>query len=152
MSPLRIAVLRFAECLADKMGSQLHDYLGASLCFRPLGFDPILNVISLKDMASALVAAVLLGAQGLYNIPGRDTLPLSEAIRRWGRFPIPAPGPLLSPMYRLRAIVEGSEFRYALNQWRFHYNGVLSGRRAEEELGYRPSHGIDWPVGGALNS
>ena len=55
-------------------------------------------------------------------------------------------------MYRLRALVEGSEFRYALNQWRFHYNGVLSGRRADKELDYRPSHGIDWPVGGALNS
>jgi UDP-glucose 4-epimerase len=150
MSRLRIAVLRFAECLARDMGSQLYDYLSAPVCFRPLGFDPILNVISLEDMAQALVAAVVGNAQGLYNVPGRDTLPLSEAIRRWGHNAIPAPGPLMAPMYRLRALFEGSEFRYDLNHWRFHYNGVLSGRRAADDLGYQPRHGIEWPVGGAL--
>lgn len=146
MGRVKIAVLRFAECLAPMMGSQLYDYLTAPICFRPLGFDPIINVISVSDMVSATVAAATSEAEGIFNVPGLDTLPLSLLIRRWGHRGIGAPGALLGPLYRLRSAVEGSEFRYDLNHWRFHFNGVLSGRRAELELGYRPRQGIEWPA------
>jgi hypothetical protein len=128
------------------MGSQLYDYLCAPVCFRPLGFDPIINVISVPDMVAATIAAVRSDAEGIFNIPGFDTLPLSLLIRRWGHRGIGAPGLLLGPLYRLRSAVEGSEFRYDLNHWRFHFNGVLSGRRAERQLGYRPRCGIEWPA------
>ena len=150
MSPIEFVVLRFAECLAPSMGSQLLDYLCAPVCLSPLGFDPMLNLLSLTDMARALVCAVHASAQGIYNIPGYDTLPLSKAIERWGHRPIPIPGPLMAPLYRARAFVEGSEFRYDMNHWRFHLNGVLSGKRARQTLGYQPRHGIEWPIGGAL--
>lgn len=152
MSPIEFVVLRFAECLASNMGSQLYDYLEAPVCLRPLGFDPMLNLLSLRDMAHALACAVRARAQGIYNIPGRDTLPLSAAIERWGRLSIPTPGPLMAPLYRARARIEGSEFRYDMNHWRFHLNGVLSGKRAREALDYEPRDGIEWPVGGALPS
>jgi hypothetical protein len=33
-----------------------------------------------------------------------------------------------------------------MNRRRFHYSGVLDGRRARDVLGYVPSTGIDWPV------
>jgi UDP-glucose 4-epimerase len=152
MSPLELLVLRFAECIAPQMGSQLYDYLDAPVCFRPLGFDPMLNLLSLTDMVRALVCAVHAPVQGIYNIPGRDTLPLSELIRRWGHRPIPAPGPLMAPLYRARAYVEGSEFRYDMNHWRFHLNGVLAGERACRAIGYEPRYAITWPHGGALHA
>jgi UDP-glucose 4-epimerase len=150
MSRTKLAVLRFAECLAPNMGGQLYDYLTAPVCFRPLGFDPVLNLLSLGDTVRALVCAVKADAEGVFNVPGRDTLPLSQAIRLWGHRGIPAPGPLMAPLYRARAFVTGSEFRYDINHWRFHLSGVLSGRRAREILGYEPLIGIDWPSGGAL--
>lgn len=139
LSPLKIAVLRFAECVAPRMGSQLHDYLSAPVCFTPWGFDPMLNVISMPDMVRALVGAATRSAEGIFNIPGRDTLPLSEAVRLSGKRAIPVLGSFLSPLYRARTLLRGGDFRYEMNHRRFHWSGVLCGRRAERELGYTPS-------------
>lgn len=145
LSRMNIAVLRFAECVAPRMGSQLYDYLSATTCFVPWGFDPILNVISLDDMVRALIGAAESDAEGIFNIPGADTLSLTESIRLSGRRAVPAVGALMSPLYALRAFVQNSEFRYALNDPRFHYGSVLSGRRAKQLLGYEPRHGVVWP-------
>lgn len=149
LSPLTIQVLRCAEILAPDVGSQLYDYLRSRVCLRPLGFDPMLNLITIEDAARAMVLAVGSDAQGVLNVPGADTLPLSLVIEKWGRIGIPVPGPLLAPLYRLRAGALGMEFRYDMNHRRFHFSAVLDGRRAREVLGYEPRYPITWPAGAA---
>lgn len=141
---LAIAVLRFAELLAPEVGSQLFDYLGSRVCFRPLGFDPMLHVSSIEDAVDAIVRAVFSRAQGAFNVPGADVLPLSRVVALAGRRGIAVPSPLLGPLYTMRGVVRGTEFRYVPNRWRLHFSGVLDGRRAERELGYRPTHPIRW--------
>ena len=79
-------------------------------------------------------------------MPGADTLPLSKTIQRWGRVSVPTPETVLSAIYRVRRVVRGAEFRYGMNRRRFHYSGVLDGRRAMEVLKYIPSYPIDWPL------
>jgi UDP-glucose 4-epimerase len=145
MSGLSIAVLRCAEVFAPDAGSQLWDYVQSRVCMRPLGFDPMVNVLSLADQAHALALAAASRASGVFNIPGADTLPLSSVIARAGRIDLPVPGPLLAPAYRLRRWVLGLEFRYDMNLRRFHFGGVLDGTRAREVLGYRATH-ARWPV------
>ena len=145
LSRLQIVVLRCAEILAPGTGSQLFDYLQSPICFRPMGYDPMINVISLRDAVAALVAATRAPEQGVYNVPGADTLPLSEAIRRWGRLAVGLPGALLTPLYRWRQRFRGHDFRYGMNRRRFHYSGVLDGRRARDVLGFIPSNTINWP-------
>ncbi|MEZ4237478.1 MAG: NAD-dependent epimerase/dehydratase family protein [Myxococcota bacterium] len=139
-SPLRICVLRCAEILAPDQGSQLYDYLSSRICLRPMGFDPMVNVLSLTDAADAFARAVAVEAEGPFNVPGADTLPLSRLIRAWGRTGVGVPGPLLGPLYAARRAARRTRFRYGANAWRFHYNGVLDGTRAAEGLGYRPAH------------
>ena len=145
-APLSIAVLRYAEVFGEETGSQLWDYLRSRVCFRPLGFDPMLNVLSAEDYARATVLAASRRATGVFNIAGADTLPLSRLIRRAGRREIPIPGPLIAPLYQLRTWTIGLEFRYDLNLRRFHFGGVLDGTRARQRLGYTPQHPI-WPRG-----
>lgn len=146
LSSLQTAVLRCAECLAPGCGSQLYDYLHSHLCFTPMGFDPMLNVLDLEDLAEACRLAVHSSAQGVFNIPGGDTLPLSEVIYATGRRAIPVPSPLIGPLYGARAATIGADFRYDQNYHRFHFGGVMDGRRARGELGYEPHHRIDWPA------
>lgn len=141
-----VALLRCAEILAANVGSQLFDYLQSRLCFRPIGFDPMLNVLSLEDATRALTLAVRSTATGVFNIPGADTLPLSRAIELWGRVGIPLPGPLLSPLYRARASAFSMEFRYDMNHRRFHFSAVLDGTRARAQLGFEPRSPIAWPL------
>ncbi|MCB9780682.1 MAG: hypothetical protein H6742_19095 [Alphaproteobacteria bacterium] len=145
MTPLEIVVLRTTEVLAPGTGSQLHDYLQSTICLRPAGFDPMLNLLTIQDAAAAMQRAVHHQAQGVFNIPGADTLPLTAAIRAWGRIGVPVPGSILAPAYRLRSEVTGHDFRYGMNRRRFHYSGVLDGTRAREVLGYVPCHPIRWP-------
>ena len=146
MSALEVMVLRCSELLAPGSGSQLYDYLSAPVCLRSAGFDPMLNVLSLDDATDAFLRAIRGGVQGIFNIPGADTLPLTECIRRWGRPSVPLPGPLLAPAYRLRRRFAGSQFSYRINQGRFHLAAILDGARAREALGYTPQHRIAWPV------
>ena len=146
MSRLQIAVLRMAEVLAPGTGSQIYDYLQSPVCFQPAGFDPMINLMSQKDAVAAMTAAIDSDEQGIFNIPGADTLPLSIAIQRWGRLGLPAIDSVLTPLYRLRRRLTGYDFRYGMNRRWFIYSGVLDGRRAQEMLGFVPSHPIDWPV------
>lgn len=143
--PLRIAVLRCAEILAPESGSQLWDYLSSRVCLRPLGFDPMLNVLSPKDAARAFIAALRSNEVGVFNIPGYDTLPLSHAIRESARIDIPIPGPLMAPLYGLRRRIAGFDFRYDMNTRRFHFGGVLDGTKARDVLGYTPTTPVSWP-------
>jgi UDP-glucose 4-epimerase len=139
-SRLQIAVLRFAEILGPGLGSPLYDYLGSRVCLRPLGYDPMLNLLSLADAAEAARLAVFSDARGAFNVPGRDTLPLSELVSLCGRIGLPLPGPTLAPLYRLRSRVTQAGFRYAADRARFHYGGILDGTKAAAALGYRPRH------------
>ena len=138
MCSCSIAVLRCAEILAPQCGSQLWDYLQSAVCFRPAGYNPIVNVASVGDIAAAICAAIDVDDQGVFNIPGADTLPLSKLVETFGKRSVPLPGPLIAPLYRLRTSLLHTEFRYDLNRARFHLNGVLDGRRAAKLLGYVP--------------
>jgi UDP-glucose 4-epimerase len=134
LARMSIAVLRCAEVLAP--GGQLWDYLQSRVCLRPLGFDPMINVLSVEDHVRAHLLALRSDQRGVFNIPGADTLPLSEMIACAGRIEIPLPGPLLAPAYQLRTRLVGFEFRYDLNMRRFHFGGILDGTRARHVLGY----------------
>ncbi|GDX78235.1 hypothetical protein LBMAG42_00460 [Deltaproteobacteria bacterium] len=146
LSGLRILVLRCAEVLAPGTGSQLFDYLASPICLRPIGYDPMLNLLSVSDIVNALALSVHATEQGVFNVPGFDTLPLSLCIAKWGRAAIPVPGAWMTPLYRWRRQLRGHDFSYGMNRRRFHYSGVLDGRRARDVFAYTPTHPIDWPV------
>jgi len=144
-SDLGVTVLRCADIFAPGTGSQLWDYLQSRVCLRPLGFDPMINILSLEDAADAFVRACASPARGAFNIPGKDTLPLSRVIAESQRAQLPLPGPLLTPLYALRRWIAGFDFHYDMNVRRFHFGGVLDGERARRELGYVPTHSVQWP-------
>ncbi len=145
-----IVVLRCAEALAPGTGSQLFDFMNAPVALRPAGFDPMVNVATIADIVRAVELTTHGSGEGVFNIPGFDTLPLSVAIRKWGTFGLPMPGEVIGPLYGLRHLLTGSQFSYGLNRNRMHLGLVLDGTRAKELLGYRPDHPVNWPVGGEV--
>lgn len=147
-----IVVLRCAEAMAPGTGSQLYDYLNAPVAFRPVGFDPMLNVATIDDLVVALEAATHGSGEGVFNIPGFDTLPLSAAAHKFGTPLVPMPSPLVRSLYNLRHRVVGSSFSYGLNRLRMHFGLVLDGTRAKEELSYVPKHPVHWPHGRAARA
>lgn len=146
LGTVKVAVLRCAEIFGPGVGSQLWDYLQAPVCLQAMGYDPMLNLLSVEDAARAIAIAAQAEDVGVFNIRGVDTLPLSEAVRRAGRPVLPVPGPLMGPLYRLRRFTVGTDFRYDLNQWRFHFSAILDGERAKRDLGFEPQVRVRWPV------
>jgi UDP-glucose 4-epimerase len=71
LSPLKIQVLRCSEILAPDMGSQLFDFLGSFLCLRPLGYDPMLNLLTVEDAARAMLLALESDEQDFSTSPGQ---------------------------------------------------------------------------------
>jgi UDP-glucose 4-epimerase len=144
-SRLQVAVLRCPELFAPGADGQLQRWLRSVPCVRPLGYDPMVNLITREDLVCAFALAVRVQASGVFNIPGADLLPLSELAARSGRRCLPLPGWLVPASYGLRALA-GPGFDYRTSERRFHFGGVLCGRSALATLGYQPGAGLWGPV------
>jgi len=143
-SRLRVTVLRCAELFAPGADGQLQRWLRTDPCVRPLGYDPMVNLITREDLVRAIALAVRAHESGVFNIPGADLLPLSELAARSGQRCLPLPGWLVPASYRLRALA-GPGFDYRTSERRFHFGGILCGRAALATLGYQPRAGL-WDV------
>jgi UDP-glucose 4-epimerase len=142
LSPAQITVLRCAEIYGP--GNQTWDYLQSRVCFHPLGFDPMIELLTLEDAAHALQLALHSPVHGIFNIPGNDILPLSAVTRQAGRRSVGVPRLLLPPLYRWRRRVLGTLFKWELNDGRYRWSGLLDGTRAARILGYAPEQRIRW--------
>ena len=139
---LRVVLLRLPTVVAA--GGYV--YLNPSLAGRPgprvrvLGFDPACALVSDKDVARAVRASLHTERSGIYNIAGAESVPLSVLARWTGRSSIPIPGPLIGwfgSASRLMGAEAGGSDGPLLR-----YGFTLDTRRAERELGFRPSSRI----------
>ncbi len=138
---LRVALLRLPTVVASGGYAYLHPLLegGAGPRLRPLGFDPLCPVIADKDVAHAVLAALNSRAAGVFNVAGRELVPLSVLGRWTGRGLLPLPGPLLRAAGRSGARLglgegfDGPLLRFGMS---------LDTRRAGIELGFTPRYRI----------
>ena len=147
LRPLEIVVLRCAELFAADSGSQLLDYLSPPPCLRPVGFDPMINLLSLEDAATRCSARCGPSAPRGSSTCRGPTPCRSRSSSAGEGWPCRWPGRCSSRSTGRAGSPGGLLVR--LNRRRFHYVAVLDGRRARELLGYRPCHPVAWPVGAA---
>jgi hypothetical protein len=108
---------------------------------RALGFDPLCAVISDKDVARAVQAAAHARRAGIYNVAGREAVPLSVLARWSGRRALPIPHPLLGfAAAGVRALGLGGDGLGSTPALR--YGFTLDTRRAERELQFRAADRI----------
>ncbi|WP_298818421.1 NAD-dependent epimerase/dehydratase family protein [Chloroflexus sp.] len=91
---ITVTLLRCVPILApDDPVMQYLSSLSPQMLF---GFDPMIQLLHVDDAAKAVLAAVDQSAGGAFNIAPEHPLPLSQVIRRLGRQPVPALGPLFN--------------------------------------------------------
>lgn len=142
-SRLRVTVLRCAELFAPGAEGPLQRWLRSEPCLRPLGFDPMVNLIGAEDLVRAVTLALRAQLAGVFNVAGADTLPITALAAKAGRRCVPLPGWLVSAAYRVRAVA-GPSFDYQTNRTRFHFGSVLCGRAALAAFGYQPRTPLRW--------
>jgi UDP-glucose 4-epimerase len=139
---LRVVLLRVPTVVA----SGGYVYMNPSLSGRPgvrvraMGYDPICALVSDKDVAGAVQAAVQSPDSGIYNVSGREVVPLSVLARWTRRSSVPIPGPVLGWVGTARRLL-GGEDRGDLGPHLCH-GFTLDTGRAERELHFRPSSRI----------
>jgi UDP-glucose 4-epimerase len=117
-----------------------------------LGFDPMVQLIHVHDVAQAILCALAPGRRGIYNLVGPGEVPLSAVLSELGRRPMPIPHPIAGPVLQVAFRLGLSSF--PVNELDFiRYVCMVDGRRAAAELGFRPRfglaetiHGVDDPV------
>jgi nucleoside-diphosphate-sugar epimerase len=127
---LRVALLRVPTVVTSGGFAYWNPTLapGARVRLRPLGFDPLCALVSDKDVAHAVRRAVCARAHGIFNVAGREAVPLSLLCRWTGRPSLGVPSVLL------RAARGGGDH--------LRYGFTLDTRRAERELGFRPRYRV----------
>jgi UDP-glucose 4-epimerase len=140
---LRVVLLRVATVVGEGgcvyLNPSLSGQRGTRL--RALGYDPICALVSDKDVAGAVAAALHTQASGIFNIAGNDAVPLSLLAAWTGRASVPVPGGVLRwvapAAHRLgwdpQATAGGAHLRFGF---------TLNTRLAETELGFRSQYRI----------
>jgi UDP-glucose 4-epimerase len=140
---LRIVLLRVPTVVAAGGYVYLNPTLGgrAGSRVRALGFDPICALVSDKDVARAVQAAIQARASGIFNIAANEVLPLSVLARWTGRVNIPVPAPMLGWVAAV-ARATGTDSRGAENSQQLRFGFTLDTSRAVAELGFSARYRI----------
>jgi UDP-glucose 4-epimerase len=106
-----------------------------------LGFDPMVQLIHVADVAEAITLALAPGCRGIYNVVGPGEIPLSVVLAELGREPLAIPHPIAGPVLSLAFRLGISSFPVAELDF-IRYVCMVDGRRAETDLGFRARHGL----------
>jgi UDP-glucose 4-epimerase len=91
---MRVAVLRFANVLGDRVGTPLGRALTLPAVPQILGFDPLLQFVEQEDVVRAMLFAAERRLSGVFNVAADGRLPWSELISVAGKLPM-----YLSPLF-----------------------------------------------------
>ena len=106
-----------------------------------LGFDPMVQLIHVEDVAEAIALALVPGRRGIYNVVGPGEVPLSKVLAELGREPLAIPHPVASPILSVAFRLGLSSFPVAELDF-IRYVCMVDGRRASAELAFRPRYGL----------
>ncbi len=107
----------------------------------PLGFDPMISVVSDRDVARALVLALHADCPGVYNVASREIFPCSELRSSQDRIgPLPVPRIVSSAVAFLnQSLGRGRHQSHSYQR----FGVVLDTTRVHEVLGFEPLYRLE---------
>jgi nucleoside-diphosphate-sugar epimerase len=141
---LDVSLLRVPTVIAQSGALLMSPILpGGDLpAIRALGFDPMCALVADRDVCSAIRLALHRRRAGVYNIAGRESLPLSVLVRWSGGRSVSLPGGLLRGAASAARLFGAEGLRSVLEGPHIRFGFTLDTRRAEAELGFRPGYRI----------
>ncbi|MFM8320696.1 MAG: NAD-dependent epimerase/dehydratase family protein [Chloroflexota bacterium] len=136
-----LTILRFSSIVGPKVDSPLTRFLKQPLAPKLMGFDPLMQVIHEKDVAEALVYAILNDVPGVFNVAAEGILPLSKLTALAAKMPVP-----LFHLFAYWGVSAANTVGVSLSHYwpiemdylRYPWVGDLA--RMREELGYVPRY------------
>ncbi len=134
-------VLRPVHIVGPTIKNAPSNYLRNRRPWKLAGFDPMVQLIHMEDVARAMAEALKEGRKGVYNVVGPGAVPLSSVFKELGARPLSVPHPLARPL--LRAL-----FKYRLASFppeeldHIQFLCMVDGQRWAGETGWLPAHSM----------
>lgn len=137
---LSTIVLRPSNVIGPHINNTTSRYLRARTVPYVSGFNPMWQFLYETDMLRALLAALDSGTSGVYNVAGRGSIPIVEALKLTGGTLLPVPPPLIWPLRRLADSVRSTVPPYLVDFLK--YPVIVSDDRFRAAFDWEPRIGI----------
>lgn len=141
---LKIVLLRMSNIIGRNIEGQLNAYFDSKPVFKTAGFNPLVNLLHMKDVIQAIRLALLKNVKGIYNIAGLDTAPISTFAELNGSRVVGLPESLLAPVNWLQRKMGLTQYYYSVDRERQKYTALLDISKAKRDLGYKPEGRVEF--------
>ncbi len=139
---LQVVVLRPSATIGRNVHTFYNLYLESTVALRVAGFNPMVNLIHVKDVVRAIQLAIHKNVKGIFNIGGKETAPLADLARLAGAVNVSLPEFILQPLNRVLRAVGMTKFEAEVDLERLKYGCLLDTSKAKKVLGFEPQHHI----------
>jgi UDP-glucose 4-epimerase len=140
-----IVILRFTNIIGRNINAQLNAYFDGNVIFKAAGFDPLINLIHMKDVIEAIRLAIFkANKSNIFNIAGNDTAPISTFAELNRRTCISLPETLLPVVNFAMRKLRLTDYYYSVDRERMKYPCLLDTTRARTVLGFEPSGAVEF--------
>ncbi|MFB6351950.1 MAG: NAD-dependent epimerase/dehydratase family protein, partial [Bradymonadaceae bacterium] len=107
-----------------------------------MGFDPMVQLIHVEDVVTAIERSLVPGVRGVFNVAGPSPVPLSMLLERLGRDPVALPEPMA------RGVLEAG-WSLKLSDWpvpevdHIKYVCMVDDSLAREQLGFSHDYSLE---------
>ncbi len=130
-----VTVLRHCSIMGPTVDNCWTHYLSMPVCPTVLGYNPLIQFISEKDVIDAFQLAIDEDFPGVFNIVGRRVIPLSMILKLANKPRAPMPHPVAESLFRGLWIAKLGPFPPEhLNFLKYHC--LADGSRAKEVMGF----------------
>jgi len=134
-----VTILRPCTVLGPRIHNFKTKFVQRPVIFTIMGYDPLLQFVHENDVMKAFEIVLHEDHPGIYNIVGEGVMPLSKALHLAGKVSVPVPSFILYPVTDL--MWNFDLFPGPASHLDFlKYLCVADGRKAETELGFKPTH------------
>ncbi|PTL77717.1 SDR family oxidoreductase [Vitiosangium sp. GDMCC 1.1324] len=139
---IQTVILRPVHIVGPTIKNAPSNYLRLHRPWMLAGFDPMVQLIHVEDVARAMVEAALRPEpKGVYNVVGPGEVPLSAIHRELGHSPIPVPHPVARPLLNVL-------FKYRLANFpppeldHIQFLCNVDGSRWQKDVDWKPRHSM----------
>jgi UDP-glucose 4-epimerase len=138
---IETVVLRPVHIVGPTIRNAPSNYLRLERPWVMSGFDPMIQLIHVEDVARALAAAIEPGHKGVFNVVGPGEVPLSSVFAELGARPRSVPHLVARPLL-------GALFKYRLAEFppeeldHLQFLCMVDGARFAREAGFTPRHSM----------
>lgn len=134
----KIVIFRFCGIIGEHIRSPLNTIFKMPLVPVIFGFDPMFQIMHEDDVIDAFILATLNEeVEGIFNIAGKYTEPLTEVIHRLDKIPFPTSSLALDLFYKPYFMLKREHtFPFDISFWKYPF--CVDTRKAKEILKFEP--------------